>query len=212
MGKELVAIRPLVDELFPRGWSKWSRKHTKGQSRTTVWRWMVVAQQCPETDITDETKLTDLYRKVELAEKKPSGVKKTKQTQQPKVKPPTVLPFAAKSTAKPKQVVQDDDGIGGEGGEDEIKGMVKTPDQQHSTGQVTVEDDEDYGAVENDLFVDDDDEQESEPADNLGKALDLIHRLEQLVKSSESLKSVEQDVAQLRERITELSADAELLV
>jgi len=41
MGKELVAIRPVVDELYPKQWINWSRKHTQGLSRSTVWRWMV---------------------------------------------------------------------------------------------------------------------------------------------------------------------------
>jgi hypothetical protein len=201
MGKELIAIRPLVDELFPKKWIKWSQKYTQGLSRSTVWRWMEVAENFPEADIADETKLIDLYRQLGLAKKKAPDPDKPDTTL---VSPTaTVPPLETQANEDKKDTSVE---IGGQGSEG-----------------VTVSDEEDEEDVEDEDVTDDENEDDQEDGDEekddeveyedeqgviLGEALDLVHQMERLLHDSALLHS---HVEPLKGLLIRLAADAELL-
>jgi len=201
MGKELVAIRPVVDELYPKKWIKWSRKHTQGLSRSTVWRWMEVAQNYPEADIADETKLIDLYRQLGLAKKKVAAEPHKPDTTQV---PPTVT--APPLEAPPGDVPGEDE----KGTSDEISGHGDKDDPPVTNVQEVEDEIEDDDEQEDD---DEDEEQEEIETEDeqgaiLGEALDLVHQMERLLRDSTLLHS---HVEPLKGLLIRLAADAELL-
>ena len=202
MGKELVAIRPMVDELYPKGWIKWSQKHTQGLSRSTVWRWMEVAENFPEADIADETKLIEIYRKLGLSKKK-QAAETTKPDSTLVSHTVTVTPFETPIGNLNNEDKKDTGGeISGHGDEDEPP-VSDLPDEDDG-----IEDDDEQ---EDGCEDEEQDKIESEDEQNslLGKALDIVYQMEELLHESTLLSS---HVKPLKELLIRLSSDVEVLV